>query len=150
MSITPNKIMLLVVAAVFAAATSSLADEIKLPDMGSPADAVLSKNDEAQIGAAIMRRINASDTIVKDPQVVEYVNEIGHRVGAHANNGDYKFTFFVVDDPSINGEWIARFGPSAIPMVVVLDSNGRELGRSVGYGGVKSFRRELERMIGGS
>ncbi len=102
MSITPNKIMLLVVAAVFAAATSSLADEIKLPDMGSPADAVLSKNDEAQIGAAIMRRINASDTIVKDPQVVEYVNEIGHRVGAHANNGDYKFTFFVVDDPSIN------------------------------------------------
>jgi len=102
MSIIPNKIMVLVVAAAFAATTSSLADEIKLPDMGSPADAVLSKNDEAQIGAAIMRRINASDTIVKDPQVVEYVNEVGHRVAAHANDGDYKFTFFVVDDPSIN------------------------------------------------
>lgn len=55
-----------------------------------------------------------------------------------------------VDDPSINGEWIARFGPSAIPMVVVLDSDGRELGRNVGYGGVKSFKRELARMIGGS
>lgn len=102
MSIISNKIMVLIVAAVLAATTSSLADEIKLPDMGSPADAVLSKNDEAQIGAAIMRRINASDTIVKDPQVVEYVNEVGHRVAAHANDGDYKFTFFVVDDPSIN------------------------------------------------
>ena len=55
-----------------------------------------------------------------------------------------------VEDPTINGDWIARFGPSAIPMVVMLDSDGRELGRSVGYGGVKSFKRELERMIGGS
>lgn len=94
--------MTLIVAAVLAATTSALADEIKLPDIGSPADAVLSKNDEAQIGAAIMRRINASGSIVKDPQVVEYVAEIGHRVAAHANNGDYKFTFFVVDDDSIN------------------------------------------------
>jgi predicted Zn-dependent protease len=102
MSIIPNKLLILLVAAAIVATTSSLADEIKLPDIGSPADAVLSKNDEAQIGAAIMRRINASGAVVKDPQVVEYVSNIGHRVAAHANNGDYKFTFFVVDDPSIN------------------------------------------------
>jgi predicted Zn-dependent protease len=102
MSTIYRKLLILFVAAAIAATTSSLADEIKLPDMGSPADAVLSKNDEARIGAAIMRRINASGTVIKDPQVVEYVNEIGHRVAAHANNGDYEFTFFVVDDPSIN------------------------------------------------
>ncbi len=102
MSTIYRKLLILFVAATIAATTISLADEIKLPDMGSPADAVLSKNDEAQIGAAIMRRINASGTVIKDPQVVEYVNEIGHRVAAHANNGDYEFTFFVVDDPSIN------------------------------------------------
>jgi predicted Zn-dependent protease len=102
MPIIQNKLLVLLVTALFAVSTVSLADEIKLPDIGSPADAVLSKNDEAQIGAAIMRRINASGMVVKDPQVVEYVSEIGHRVAAHANNGDYKFTFFVVDDPSIN------------------------------------------------
>ena len=102
MSTISRKLLILLVVAAIAATTSALADEMNLPDIGSPADAVLSKNDEAQIGAAIMRRINASGTVVKDPQVVEYVNEIGHRVAAHANNGDYKFTFFVVDDPSIN------------------------------------------------
>lgn len=89
-------------ATLLAAATASLADDIKLPDIGSPADAVLSKNDEAQIGAAIMRQINASGVVVKDPQITEYVNEIGHRVASYANDGNYNFTFFVVDDPSIN------------------------------------------------
>ena len=97
-----KKFLVLVSAALLAAASATLAEDINLPDIGSPADAVLSKNDEAQIGAAIMRQINASGMVVKDPQVSEYVSEIGHRVAAQANNGDYKFSFFVVDDPSIN------------------------------------------------
>jgi hypothetical protein len=36
------------------------ADDIKLPDMGSPADAVLSKSDEAQIGRQIMAQLRAA------------------------------------------------------------------------------------------
>ena len=55
-----------------------------------------------------------------------------------------------VEDSRTNGDWIERFEPSAIPLVVVLDSDGRELGRMVGYGGLQSFKRELERMVGGS
>jgi beta-barrel assembly-enhancing protease len=97
-----NKILILLVVVLLAATTASLAQDIRLPDIGSPADAVLSKNDEAHIGAAIMRQINASGAVVKDPQVAEYVNDIGHRVAAHASNGEYKFTFFVLDDPTIN------------------------------------------------
>lgn len=73
-----------------------------LPDMGSPADAVLSKSREAQIGAAIMAQLRARGQVVEDPLLNEYVNEIGHRIAAHANDGDHKFTFFVVDDPAIN------------------------------------------------
>ena len=78
------------------------ADDIDLPDIGSPADAILSKNVEAQIGRAIMRDIRRSGALVEDPQVNEYINEIGHRIAAHANDGEYEFTFFVVNDPRIN------------------------------------------------
>ncbi|MBT8079956.1 MAG: M48 family metalloprotease, partial [Gammaproteobacteria bacterium] len=78
------------------------ADEINLPDIGSAADATLPKTEEARIGAAIMRQIRRSGVIVEDPQIAEYINEIGHRVAAHANDGGHKFTFFVVDDPSVN------------------------------------------------
>lgn len=76
--------------------------EVQMPDLGSPADAILSKSDEAQIGRAIMHQIRRSGQLVEDPQITEYVNEIGHRIAAQSNNGDYKFTFFVVDDPTIN------------------------------------------------
>ncbi len=78
------------------------ADEIRLPDMGSPADAILSKSDEAQIGRMIMQQIRNSGVIVEDPLINEYINEIGHRIAAQANDGEHKFTFFVVDDPAIN------------------------------------------------
>ncbi|MBT8100334.1 MAG: M48 family metalloprotease [Gammaproteobacteria bacterium] len=88
--------------AVLLATAGAGADDIRLPDMGSPADAILSKSVEAQIGRAIMRNIRLSGAIVEDPQVNEYINAVGHRVAAQANNGDYSFTFFVVDDSRIN------------------------------------------------
>jgi predicted Zn-dependent protease len=78
------------------------ADDIKIPDMGSPADAILNKSMESQIGRAIMRSIRNSGMVVEDPQVTEYVNDIGHRIAAQTNEGDHDFTFFVVRDPRIN------------------------------------------------
>lgn len=90
----------LVLAAVLAGGAN--ADDINLPDMGSPADALLSKSTEAQIGRAIMRDIRRSGMVVEDPQIAEYINEIGHRIAVQSNDGDHEFTFFVVDDPRIN------------------------------------------------
>lgn len=84
------------------AAGAPLAAEVKLPDMGSPADAILPKSAEAQIGRQIMYEIRKSGALVEDPAISEYINDIGHRVAAHANDGEYEFTFFVVDEPSIN------------------------------------------------
>ena len=87
-------------AAVLAGGAS--ADDINLPDMGSPADAILSKSTEAQIGRSIMRDIRRSGMVVEDPQITEYIHEIGHRIAVQSNDGDVDFTFFVVDDPRIN------------------------------------------------
>jgi len=93
--------LLLVASATFLTVSAGAAD-VNLPDMGSPADAILSKNTEAQIGYQIMRQIRASGQLVDDPQITEYINDIGHRISAHANDGGHKFTFFVIDDPNIN------------------------------------------------
>jgi len=78
------------------------ADDIDLPDMGSPADAVLSKNQEAMVGRAIMRDIRRSGRVVEDPLITEYLNEIGSRIVAQTNDGDYNFTFFAIKDERIN------------------------------------------------
>jgi len=78
------------------------ADDINLPDMGSPADAILNNTEEAQIGRMIMRDIRKSGQVVEDPLITEYLNDIGSRIAAQTNEGEHSFTFFAVEDPRIN------------------------------------------------
>jgi predicted Zn-dependent protease len=78
------------------------ADDIKLPDMGSPADAILNKSEESQFGRMIMRDIRNSGQVIEDPLITEYLNDIGSRIVAQSNQGDQSFTFFAVDDHRIN------------------------------------------------
>jgi predicted Zn-dependent protease len=78
------------------------ADDIRLPDMGSPADAILNNTDEARIGHAIMRDIRNSGQVVEDPLVTEYLNDVGSRIAAQTNEGQHSFTFFAVQDERIN------------------------------------------------
>jgi predicted Zn-dependent protease len=78
------------------------ADDINLPDMGSPADAILNNTEEAQIGRMIMRDIRNSGMVVEDPLITEYLNDIGSRIAAQTNEGEHSFTFFAVEDPRIN------------------------------------------------
>ena len=53
------------------------ADDINLPDMGSPADAILNNTEESRIGRMIMRDIRNSGQVVEDPLITEYLNDIG-------------------------------------------------------------------------
>ena len=99
---TIKRALLALIACSVVFVTGAGADDIKLPDMGSPADAMLSKGQESQIGRMIMRDIRRSGSVVEDPLVNEYVNEIGSRIVAQSNDGDHEFTFFVIDDPRIN------------------------------------------------
>jgi predicted Zn-dependent protease len=76
------------------------ADE--LPDIGSPADSVLSRDQELQIGRAIYRSLLDTDRILTDPEVQEYVQDVGQKLAAQSQDGSFQFRFFVVDDPAIN------------------------------------------------
>jgi len=97
------KRILISVSLAFVVAVSGAGEsDVQLPDMGSPADAILSKSEEAQYGRAIMRDIRRSGLVVEDPQLTEYVNEIGHKIAAQTNDGEHQFTFFLVNDKRIN------------------------------------------------
>ena len=97
-----TRVLLAVISCALVFVSGAGADDIQLPDLGSPADTVLSQNDEAQIGSAIMRDIRNSGQVVEDPLVNEYINQIGNKIAAQTNNGDYDFTFFVIKDSRIN------------------------------------------------
>ena len=80
----------------------ALAVDDSLPDIGSPADTVLSKEQEQIIGRSIYKSLRNAGQVVKDPEIQEYIQSVGQRVAANAQNGDFKFNFFVIDEPTIN------------------------------------------------
>jgi predicted Zn-dependent protease len=82
-----------------AAATASSSG---LPELGDSAQAALSPVQERKIGEAVLKQIRASGGYLNDPEVNDYLNELGQRLVAARNDSRYDFTFFAVADPSIN------------------------------------------------
>lgn len=74
----------------------------QLPDFGSPADVALSKNREEQLGRGVMLQLRNAGVVVDDPQLTEYIGTLGSQLASNANNGDFHFNFFLVNDSQIN------------------------------------------------
>ena len=73
-----------------------------LPDFGNPADSVLTRSQEAQLGRQVLRQLRSAGAIVEDPQLHEYIQTLGATLAAHAHDGEYQFEFFAVNDDAIN------------------------------------------------
>jgi predicted Zn-dependent protease len=76
--------------------------QTSLPDLGSSADSVLSRSDEYQIGRMMVRNLREENAIFEDPETAEYLQSVGDRIGAEAQDGKSRLTFFAVRDRSIN------------------------------------------------
>jgi beta-barrel assembly-enhancing protease len=100
------------VIAAFAAATSMsvswAADpaapqqEQDLPDLGSPATAAVSLEEEFQVGQSWARQMRAQGLVLEDPEVTDYIQQLGHSLSSHAEEGQHQFNYAVVRDPVIN------------------------------------------------
>src|SRR5215471_16560355 len=73
-----------------------------LPDLGSPAATVLSQSDEYRLGAMVAKELRDKNGLVEDPEISEYINNIGQRLAAQSAMGGQNFHYFVVKDTSIN------------------------------------------------
>jgi predicted Zn-dependent protease len=73
-----------------------------LPDLGSPANAAVSLEDEYSAGLGWFRQMNQSGVVLEDPEVSDYIQEIGHSLSSRAEEGQHQFYYFVVRDPVIN------------------------------------------------
>jgi predicted Zn-dependent protease len=74
-----------------------------LPDIGSPASSTLSLDDEYHIGLQVMRQLRGEGQILDDPESAEYLQTVGSRIVAQATgDSSHRFTFFFVDDDTIN------------------------------------------------
>jgi beta-barrel assembly-enhancing protease len=102
-------LLLCALAALTTIATVAAAEEpvsssapVELPDIGSPASAVLSGTDEYQLGAMVIHQIRQQNGILEDPEVTEYLNAVAARLATQTPDGSPHFQLFAVRDDEIN------------------------------------------------
>jgi hypothetical protein len=60
---------------------------VNLPDMGSGANAMISRADEFQVGRMMMKNLRDENMVLEDPETTEYMQAMGSRIGAQAQEG---------------------------------------------------------------
>ncbi len=78
------------------------ADDIELPEIGDHSGVALSPEQARNIGQDFMRHLRNSVTIVEDPEITEYIQSLGYRLVANSDDPSHDFTFFIIQDPTIN------------------------------------------------
>lgn len=73
-----------------------------LPDIGNPAGAAVTRDDEYRMGAMIVKQLRDEGAVIEDPEVNEYLQSVGARIAGQTPDGGRNFTFFAVKDPAIN------------------------------------------------
>jgi predicted Zn-dependent protease len=79
-----------------------------LPEIGVVASSAISLDKEVLIGDALMRQLRGQAPIINDPLLDEYIQDIGNRLVAQADNVKFPYKFFILNSPDINA--FAFFG----------------------------------------
>src|SRR4051794_41653458 len=72
------------------------------PATGRPQLALISEQQEIQLGRDYDQRIQRLLGVYPDPRLQEYVDRIGQKLAAGSERKDLAWTFRVVDDPVVN------------------------------------------------
>ncbi|QJA06071.1 M48 family metalloprotease [Thermosulfurimonas marina] len=67
-----------------------------------PALALMSPEEEAELGQKILSEIRAQAQIIEDPEITQYLERIGHRLLRQAGPHYFPFRFLVLKDSSLN------------------------------------------------
>ena len=103
-----RSIACLCIAATLGTPTLANTNSLELPDIGTAAGGTLTIDQELIYGDAYMRIIRNSQPIVNDPVLNQYIDTLGHRLVANANDVKTPFQFFMIRDRNINA--FAFFG----------------------------------------
>jgi predicted Zn-dependent protease len=118
-----------------------------LPDLGGPANALISKSDEFEIGRMILHDLRDHGLVMEDPEVADYVQQLGMRLASQAHDEGQSFTYNVLREPIVNAG--ATFG--GIIMInsglVLMTDNESELASVIAHETGHVVQRHMARTI---
>jgi len=83
-------------------ATLPQSDFDELPNLGDASGQVISPKQDKELGAYFMRQVRQAGMVLDDAETTAYLQALGHKLAIHSENPGYGFTFFMVNDTSIN------------------------------------------------
>lgn len=122
-------------------------ERLNLPQMGEPADLVMSPTDEKNIGRGYMRQIRQYLDLVTDTEINRYVQAIGERLVATRPDLDAAdFTFFVVRNPEINAFALPGGYVGINSGLIIAASNEAELASVIAHETAHITQRHIARL----
>jgi predicted Zn-dependent protease len=99
---SPSRLLTALLCAGLTLSASAQDKDVRLPDLGSSANALISPQEAQDYGAAMLRQMRALDMVVDDPMLDDYINNLGYRLVAGSEKPKNHFQFFIAKDPVIN------------------------------------------------
>lgn len=85
-----------------APAPSGYAGTVNLPSIGDSSGSIVTPEQERRLGEAFMRSVRQRMKVIDDPEINEYLRFVGYQLVASSTDVSRNFTFFIVQEPSIN------------------------------------------------
>jgi predicted Zn-dependent protease len=104
-----------------------------LPDLGDSSEALLSDKQESTIGNRVMREVRIDPAFVDDPEISEYISNLGNRLLSAADPPRRPIEFFVVRDDTINAFALIGGHVGMHTGLILLTRNESELAGVVGH-----------------
>lgn len=99
--LTPTRLLVALICAGLSMG-SQAQDDVRLPDLGSSANALISPQEAKDYGAAMLRQMRALDMVLDDPMLDDYINDLGYRLVSGSEKPKDHFSFFIAKDNVIN------------------------------------------------
>ncbi|HSN16899.1 MAG TPA: M48 family metalloprotease [Gammaproteobacteria bacterium] len=76
--------------------------DFNLPQIGEAGGEAISPQEEYGIGVQIINELRESGAILDDPQIQQYIEDLGKQLSSHSDNPTLHFAYYVIDDDDIN------------------------------------------------
>ena len=119
----------------------------ELPDLGNTSATVISASEERQLGQEFMRDARGKLRFVDDPELLVYVNALGHKMVANSDAAARDFQFFLIQDSNLNAFAVPGGFISVYTGLILASATESELAAVVAHEIAHISQNHMARML---
>ena len=127
--------------------STSTSGDFNLPQIGEAGGDVISPQQEYVIGLQIINELRDSGAILDDPQLQQYIQDLGKQLSSHSDNPTLHFAYYVIDDDDINASTLPGGFIVVNSGLILLTQNEDELAGVLAHETGHVTQRHLARQL---